>query len=81
MGESVDGVVNSYTSQDRTGVDHLKALVATTFDPELISVLVRSGLSLKDTDVHQADECELFPVTVPNPKDANSGRAEPGASA
>ena len=81
MGESVDGVVNSYTSQDRTGVDHLKALVATTFDPELISVLVRSGLSLKDQDVHQADECELFPVTVPNPTDADSGRAEPSASA
>ena len=60
--------------------DHLKALVATTFDPELISVLVRSGLSLKDTDV-QADEFNEFSIAVPDSPDADRSSAELDAAA
>ena len=47
---------NSYTSQDRTRVDHLKALIATTWDPELISVLVQSTLSNESEKVLAEDE-------------------------
>jgi hypothetical protein len=61
-GQSVDGGVNHYTRQDRTGLDHMKSLVATTFDPELISVLVQSGLSHTVDNVRtEPDEFLEFP--------------------
>lgn len=77
LSESVEGDVNSYTSQDRTGVDHLKTLVATTYDPELISVLVQSGLSLKDQNVQpEPDEYLAFSGAVPDSQDADRGSTE-----
>jgi hypothetical protein len=79
LSDSVEGDVNSYTRQDRTGIDHMKSLVATTYDPDLVSVLVSSSLSLKASDVlrsDQADECDLFPASSPDPENTDRRRTE-----
>jgi hypothetical protein len=70
--QSVESDVNSYTRQDRTGIDHLKALVATTFDPELIAVLVQSGLSQKAQDVRtDPSEYLAFSSSLPHSEDSS----------
>jgi hypothetical protein len=79
LAQSVDGDGNSYTRQDRTGLDHLKSLVATTFDPELLAVLVPSGLSEKVTDV-TADEIDELPSSLPGSQDSDRGCPEPEAA-
>jgi len=45
--EAISGVdgTGSYTRQAREAVDHLAAVVVTTYDPELLSVLVTSALN------------------------------------
>lgn len=79
--ESVDGDGNSYTRQDRMGIDHLKALVATTYDPELLSVLVHSGLSNKVQDVRsEPDEYLEFPIAIPDSEDTSSTSTEHASS-
>lgn len=69
----VDADANSYTRQDRMGIDHLKSLVATTFDPDLLSVLVSSSLSGKVQDVRsEPDEYLEFPSSVSDSENASS---------
>jgi hypothetical protein len=47
-----DDSENSYTRQARTGLDQLRTVILTTYDPELISVLVTSALD--GTEVEDA---------------------------
>jgi hypothetical protein len=65
--DSGEDDVNSYTRQDRTGIAHMKDLVATTSDPDLVAVLVSSSLDRKADDVLSNTDPEDYdlPSTVP----------------
>lgn len=58
-----DDPENSYTRQARTGLDQLRTVLLTTYDPELISILVASAL----------DETEVEDARVSSYNDADSG--------
>ena len=55
--EITDSVGDSYTRQVRDGLSRLKAMIAETSDPELLSVLLREGIEeevVDDVELHDA---------------------------